>query len=542
MMNQFETSFTPRNDTVNLVRDVVEKAYDSVVSTMGPNGELALIIDVNQPVVTKDGVRVAKALDFNDIRLNSIAKLITSAAIKTDDIVGDGTTTTVMMVRNLFNQFDGEMNFHTARILDELVDETKAYLTDLVKEVTPGDYRFNKMVRTTSNYQDDISETVIKLFKDYNAPNIVLKKGNGNAEDVIETNNRISFSGRYATPQLQFGTIRGMVNVENSLVVVINNDVREIDNSELIKLRDIIVNTQKPVYLFARSFDNQVHDALINLNNIINRTLQTQQQTLFIIPFTVHSPGSLAAETVNDLGKLLNVTPINNLEGMVTEIVEDSLLPPGESFSLDISGIYFDAESSPIVERRANEILERIQRVYEGMNFSEKASYMGKFMLTRISRLLAENVTIIVSGLTEAEITERYYLYEDAIKVAASSVRFGALPGIGWGYNQAAQYLYEKYQHLDTTPSESDRVMWVVVKKFTRALVGQYEHLSGVEYSFTAQNKYFDLVTLEWNDEPADVFDNGSSSIVALEGGWSVVKRLTKLSCILGKSNTSYRG
>ena len=82
--------------------------------------------------------------------------------------------------------------------------------------------------------------------------------------------------------------------------------------------------------------------------------------------------------------------------------------------------------------------------------------------------------------------------------------------------------------------------MWGVVQRFIKAITGQYEYLMNREYRVREENFYFDMVNLVEEKVPTKVFDNGSSAIVALEGGWSVVKRLRKLSCILGKSNTSY--
>lgn len=534
-----DQTYTNRSDTRHLIKEVVQAAYDTVVSTMGPNGEVALIIEVNQPVVTKDGVRVAKALDLNDIRKNSIAKLITSAAIKTDEIVGDGTTTTVMMVKNLFEQFDGEMNFHTSRLIDELVKESKELLESLVQAITPDDERFARMVYTTSNYQHDISDRVVDLFKQFKNPNISLKHGNGNMSDVIDMNHSVYFDGKYATPQLQFGTTRGHAFIEDASVFIVNGDVRVLDSATINALvKHGIQCAGRPLIVFARSFDTQLLDLFVRINAQINKELGTSNNPqLNLIPFTINSPGSLAAETVNDLGKLLNVQVYNELEAITTI---DKLDVSDVAFSIDISSVSFERLDGNIIDDRVKEILDRILPTYEGMNFTEKASYIGKFLFARIARLLAENVTIIVSGMTKAEISERYYLYEDAIRVAQSSIQFGVLPGIGWGYNQVAEILHDKYRDLDTSEDEQDRIKSVVVEKFISVLTAQYEYLSNHEYNLGGTNLYFDLVTLEETEIPTNVFDNGSAAIVAMEGGWSVVKRLCKMSCILGKQNTSY--
>ncbi|MGL4383474.1 MAG: TCP-1/cpn60 chaperonin family protein, partial [Bacilli bacterium] len=125
-------TYTNPTETRNIVEEVLDAAREAVVSTMGPNGKLACIIEINEPIVTKDGVRVAKSLDFNDPRKNSIAKLITSAAIRTDDIVGDGTTTTTLMIHELYNKFSPYNNFLDMKFIDEKIKEVKEFLLSKV--------------------------------------------------------------------------------------------------------------------------------------------------------------------------------------------------------------------------------------------------------------------------------------------------------------------------------------------------------------------------------------------------------------------------
>lgn len=560
-----EQAYTDRDETGKLVQKVVDYAYDSVVSTMGPNGNLAMIIEANQPVVTKDGVRVAKGLDFNDIRMNSIAKLITSAAIKTDDTVGDGTTTTVMMVRNLYKRFGTGLNFYSTKLIDELVAETKALLEDLVMTITPEDEEFSRMIYTTSNYQKDIAERVIAIFKEHNNPNLQLKRGRGNPEDIIEQNHLVKFDGRYPHGSLKPNTHRNATSVKGAPCYVINGYVRNIDTTQTAAICNYVVaqvtsklsalpqeeQTQavtakliaeaKPFVILGRDFEGGVLDAFVQMNQWISAKLGTNDR-LWVVPFTIAGGGTSGTEIVNDLCRVLGIASYSDFSQLMKTDHVDTITG---DVSIDLSGILLDPESEIEEGKTYRDNIDIIMKsalpVYEGMNYTEKASPIGQILFSRISRLRGENVTIWVSGMTDAEISERFYLYEDAVKVAASSIRFGVIPGIGWGYNQAAQKLYAKYSHLTQSTGKRETVTWAIIHDFLKVLVAQYEHLSDEDYDFEGDNRYMDLVTGEVSDRPENVYDNGSAAIVALEGGWSVVKRLGKLSCILGKSNTSYQ-
>ncbi|XP_050340433.1 chaperonin GroEL-like [Bactrocera neohumeralis] len=346
--NFLEQSYTGRAETRNLVDEVVDAAFESVVSTMGPNSELALIIEKNKPVVTKDGVRVAKALDFNEIRKNMIASLITSAAIKTDELVGDGTTTTVFMVNKLYNKFKEHLNFTSTRYLDKLVRLTVEHLRSM----------------------EDIASRVIQLFRDYKTPKIQLRRGMGHPEDVIEVQSDIVFEGRYASPHLQPGTPRGVFTVNNPSVLLLDGQVTSLTsghanailNSLVVKvMRPIerkegespdeperfeeIIEEGSPVIIFGRFFEPDVLNTLIGLNTHVNRLLKNPEnaQKLYIIPFSLNVAGTAGGNVIKDLGRMIGTDIFSNFPD--AETLEWQLKRKVESVNLNMLGVSFDAST-----------------------------------------------------------------------------------------------------------------------------------------------------------------------------------------------------
>lgn len=540
-----EDSYTGKAETSKLIDEVVGCSFESVVSTMGPNSELALIIERNKPVVTKDGVRVAKALDFNEIRKNSIASLITSAAIKTDELVGDGTTTTVFMVHQLYNKFKGNLDFATSRYIDYLVKETKNKLGEMISEVSPIDDKFKRMVYTTSNYQDDIAETVINLFQNYKSPKITLKRGVGHPEDVVDVYKDIVFEGKYASPHLTSGGPRGVYTLDSGYSLLLDNQIMEITEPQLKAFLDLIVGNTKPLFIVARHFETNVLDALISLNTVVNRKLgiPDNAQKLFVIPYTLHVSGTAGGNVFKDLGKMLNTQIYSNFPA--TEAISNLVENVVSNVNLDMKGVSFNTENDTF-KVRADGILNELEPLFEEMTITEKASIFGKLLQNRIGRLRAENITITVSGMTDAEISERYYLYEDACRVAETSLRFGVIPGIGYGFNQVAEMfnkeivipLTNKLNSHDYTNDE--RLKLNVAKDYIEVLTSQYEYLTGEIYRLGEVNEYLDLVRDEVFETPEFVFDNGCAAMSAIESAWSVVKRLNKISVILGRSDKTY--
>lgn len=540
-----EDAYTGKEETAKLIDEVVGCAFESVVSTMGPNSELALIIERNRPVVTKDGVRVAKALDFNEIRKNSIAHLITSAAIKTDELVGDGTTTTVFMVHGLYNKFKGSLDFSTSRHIDKLVKMTRDKLAEMITEVTPNDDKFKRMVYTTSNYQEIIADTVISLLQQYKSPKFTLKRGVGHTEDVVEVYKDIVFEGKYASPHLSPNAPRGNLHIDKATTLLLDNQIADINELQLKALLDLIVTTKMPLLIVSRHFEPNVLDAMISLNTVVNRNfgIPDKEQKLYVIPYALHVAGTAGGNVFKDMGHMFETQIYSNFPDKDT--LSDLAKNVCSNITMDMKGLKFDT-GDKIIKERAEKILSTLEPVFEEMTITEKASILGKLLQNRIGRLRAENITITVSGMTDAEISERYYLYEDACRVAETSLRFGVIPGIGYGFNQVAEMLNneviapltEKFNNH--THTNEDKLKLDVTMDYIDVLVSQYEYLTGEVYKVGAANEYLDLVRDEVSSVPEFVFDNGCAAMSAIESAWSVVKRLNKISVILGRSDRTY--
>lgn len=567
---RLEQAYTDVEETRQIVDEVVEAAYNSVCSTMGPNAKFALVIEINEPIVLRDGVKVTKALDFNEIRRNAVAKTITSAALRTDEQVGDGTTTTVFMVHELYTRFKGLIDFQAVKVLDALVAETKKILLEQVEEVTPKSDKFKRMVYTTTNYQKSIADTVIDLIGKYKTPRFTLKKGTGHMEDHITINDGIVFNGRYIDPlkpQTRNHAFSGKANV-----LIIDGHINTLNSQLLTYISTAVAksidasNSAKPVVIIARHFDNIPLNEIIAINNALQKRLDIATTIPCIIPYALDAAGTSGSNIFKDLGRLLDV-PV--YPSVPTPTTEEPLLDCPVAIDMDMFGIKF-ATTDEVTQQRVATILNELEPMYDGMTITQRASIIGKLLENRIGRLRAENIEILVSGMTDAEITERFYLYEDACRAAETSLRFGVMPGIGYGYNTAALQIEQAYRKWVNVagkdnrqcerclgdnpvgegieylfgiqcPSISHKKLDFIVKEFIAALTAQYRYLTGIEFRFDGDNVYPDLASgKEDINIPSTVFDNGCASICAIEASWSVVRRLGNLSVIMGKSNHSY--
>lgn len=512
-----EQTFTDNVETRKLVDEVVQKAYESICSTLGPDGRFVVINQNNKPKVTKDGVSVAKALDFNEARRNLIADIIKEPSIRTDVEVGDGTTTTVFMMYNLYRVFKDKMSFKDVRFIDKLVKETIEAINELV---IPGDINsdvFRKMLMTTSNYEEEIVDKVLEIYRTHDNPNIKLENCPTLPADQIVETKEIMFPGNYGK-DIFAPAYPGILNIPaktNCPVIIVDGVVTMIVMSKLSG----VLGENKTCVLFARSFEPMALSVIQSINN---------QGVCKLIPYKVEAAGSLGSNIMSEFGQLVGVQPVASFDD-VYELAEIQKATTG--FILTNTGVMFNKEDET-VSAIADKILSELTPRYEKMNTMEKQTPIGLSLFTRISRYRANNVIIKVTGTVPSEATERYYRYEDAMKAAKTGSIYGILPGIGWAYLTVAKQLIERYSNEELTAQQSELVM-----DFASVLTQPYCYLTG---NSIEEPKFFDLVTGEEESIPTSVYDNAAATMTALTGAWSCCKTLAKINNVMGRSMSNY--
>lgn len=515
-----EISFTNQQETRRIIQEVVEHAFESVCSTMGPNGRYVVVNQLNRPKVTKDGVSVAKALDFNESRKNMIASIITEPAIKTDAAVGDGTTTTVFMTYQFYQHFNELLTFKNVRFIDSLVKKTVEIIARYVKLENVNSKEFYNMLMTSSNYEEEIVNKVLEIYSTSKSPNITLQNTPNLPEDEVVYTKEILFDGQFPIDEMN-GNGKLLIQPGGVHLIVVDKNIPMITKDQVNAILD---KTGKiPVVIIARNFNPDAINQIMAYNN--------QLQYVKFIPYSVKAAGSLGTQVISNLCSLFGMTPIFEMDEIRNK---ESLNVNDVPFSLKTNGLEFNKDGDALVHSRSEELLVGLEARYDTLSILDKQTVIGTELFRRIGRLRGNNVTIRVTGTVPSEATERYYRYEDVMKAARTGLEFGVLPGIGYGYLTAAQELSKEMG------KQNDEQFNTLLSLFTKVLVSQYEHLTGHVYESTKTPVYIDLVTGEESETPMNVFDNAAATMTALTGAWSTAKTLGKINNIMGKSNSKY--
>lgn len=536
-----DVPYTNRADTRKIIDEAVKEAFDSICSTMGPNGRQVVINQLNEPVVTKDGVSVAKALDFGENRQNMIAKLIREPSMRVDTEVGDGTTTTVFITTKLYQAFKDSMEFQDVRFVDQLVKVALTALRELIVKVDVDSPEFEMMLMTTSNYEVEIVQKVLELYKNYQAPNIILARNPNLPADSIEEQNDIQYEGGYAHQLFANMSSRPTKEIEwnNVETMVIDGPVELMHESDMAKLSQ---PGGQPVVIFAKSFSVAACQTVANYLTVRNDP-QNNMKCPPVMMYRLNAMGTLGSVTIAEFAEVLGVPVTMDLEDGIKLLRHTEV-----NYVTGQKGVVID-RNQKLAADRADKILERIVPDYEALDQATRQKPLGMNTYTRIGILRGNNVKITVTGQTVSDCNERYYRYEDVMKAAKTAINFGVLPGIGWGYLNAADAVEKQFR----TPELSQRQR-VLLDAFLGVLRSQYEYLTGYKYKElmtpasgfwwfkkpAGKLKFIDLTTGEETSEPEKVYDNAAATCLALEAGWATAKTLGKLSTIQGRSNTNY--
>lgn len=489
-------------ETKDLVKKVVEKVAAAVVATMGPNGRYAVLDHAGNPKTTKDGVSVAKAIKLADRGEDLIAKIMTEASIRTDKECGDGTTTTIFLTREFYNEFREDMDFRTKLRLNQLCDETITRLAEHTEDASVGTYTLNQLALTTSNNDPGIVAQILEIFSTVRGiPEIEYRKGVLDT-DTVEYSEGLEFIGGFASPNFtENGTGRAML-IKEPDCVIFNGSVNRVSLDDFRSLAEHIVtqigeNGPKQLVIMARDFDQEFLDRLQTVNIPLG-------QIPTLVPVRINGAGSAGAGIVADVSVALNGVIDADFNGwkergFSTFKAKDMVVAMGRF------KIFADTEEDrQRIENRVTEIEDQIDQ----MPMIQKHGATANLMRRRISSLIGGHVTVIVGGETESDIEERKDRFVDVGRAVHSAITNGVLPGMGWSLAKVGKELIAAY------PEDP------IVSRFASVLGKQLVHLMSRTID-DPKIEYINLATGETGSHPGwvNVWDAKLATVTALRAG-----------------------
>lgn len=398
----------------------VNKLADCVAVTLGPKGR-NVVIDrgFGEPKVTKDGVTVAKAIEFEDNYENIGAQMVKQVAGKTNDIAGDGTTTATILTRAIFsegckavaagmNPMDIRRGISAA--VDHVVQELKNQTTFISSKE-----EICAVATISANNDAAVGNLIAEAMEKVGREGVITVQDGRTIDDQLDVVEGMRLDRGFISPYFINDMKRSKVEYENAFILLVENKVSTIQ--PIIHLLEaVLLQAKRPLIVIAEDVDG---DALTGL--ILNR-LQGQAKVC-----AVKAPGfgETRKSNLQDLAVLTGGQVISEDMGVKLEEVTIQMLGQVKKISIskDDTIILGGKGSRADVEARCANIRDAITKT--------KSSYELEKFQERLAKLSGGVAIIKVGGASEVEVGEKKDRVDDALNATRAAVEEGIVPGGG---------------------------------------------------------------------------------------------------------------
>lgn len=421
---------------------------NAVASTMGPSGHSVIIdMETGPPLITKDGVTVAKSINLKDKLQSMGAELLKEVASKTNDIAGDGTTTATVLGHAIFTE--GLKMISTGR---SAIDIKKGmdYATDIVikhlKQTSIPLSSREDIVNVgtiSANGDRSIGELLATAIERVGNDGIITVEPAKSVETTLDIVEGMQLDSGYVSPFFITNSERATCELENPYILMTPNKISSIQ--DIIGLLEGVLKTSRPLLIVADDVEGEALHTLI-----VNKT----KGVVKVCAIKAPSYGEHRADILSDIQTLTGGTVFNATTDLTLKKANLNHLGSAKKVIIgrNTTTIISDLDG----ERKAA-LEDRIKALRTSLieDKTLDALHVDKYR-KRLARLSGGVAVIKVGGSTEVEILEKKDRVEDAVNATLAATQEGIVPGGGTALYYAANNLRERIKIIasDLTQDE----------------------------------------------------------------------------------------
>ena len=417
--------------------DGVNKLADVVGSTLGPKGRNVLLHKKGaNPIITKDGVTVAKFVDFEDPFENAGAQLIKQVASQTANIAGDGTTTSTILARAILNASQkyvsaGVSPIELKRGMDKGLEAIVRRLKDISRPIESQE-DIEHIATISANNDRSIGKLISKAVEQAGHDGSVSVDDGKSFETTLDGVEGFHFDSGFFANAFITNQRRGSVEYDDPYVLVTDHKIDKVQ--DILPVLELVAREGKPFIIVAEEVEGQALAALI---------MNTVRGTMKVAAVKAPRYGTERREILNDLALSLGGTFVSRESGK--KLSEVKLIDIGQSKKADILKY-----NTTFIGGNANweKVDETIEDLKGQIKTNENIQDCER-MQERITRLASGVAIIRVGAATEVEMIEKKHRIEDAMEAIKSAQEEGILPGGGVALIRAIQDLQVEVENED---------------------------------------------------------------------------------------------
>ena len=414
----------------------VDQLADTVKITMGPKGRnVVLGKKFGSPLITNDGVTIAKEIELEDPFENMGAQLVKEVSTKTNDVAGDGTTTATLLAQAIISE--GLKNL-AAGANPMVMKKGIAKATATAIEAIKGN---SKPVNGTadiarvgaiSSGDDTIGQLIAEAMEKVSSDGVITVEESKTAETYSEVVEGMQFDRGYVTPYMVTDTEKMEAVLDDPLILIHDKKISNIQ--DLLPLLEQVVKMGKPLLVIAEDVEGEALSTLI-----VNKL----RGTLNVVCVKAPGFGERRKEMLEDIAVLTSGTVVSSDMGYELRDATVAMLGTARQVKVTKENtIIVDGHADPeALKARVAQIRNAIETTtseYEKEKYSE-----------RLAKLAGGVAVIKVGAATEAEMKEKRLRIEDALNATRAAVEEGIVAGGGTAYVNAVAAVNELVGQLE---------------------------------------------------------------------------------------------
>jgi chaperonin GroEL len=387
--------------------------------TLGPKGRNAIIQQpYGAPKITKDGVTVAKSIDFEDKFEDMGAQLIKSVASKTNDVAGDGTTTATVLARAIYSEgckavAAGLNPLDLRRGIQLAVNKVVATLEEISRPITSKE-EVSQVGTISANSDTEIGNLISDAMERVGKEGVITVQDGKTLENELEVVEGMKFDRGFISPYFITDPKTQTCELEDPLILLVEKKVSNL--AQLVPLLESVIKSQSSILIVAEDVESEALAALV-----VNKL----RAGIKVAAVKAPGFGDNRKATMQDLAVLTGGTVVSEEMGMKLEEITPNDLGRCKKVTItknDTVVLGGGGDKDSITER-----CELIRTSIE----TTKSDYEREKLQERLAKLSGGVAVIKVGGASEVEVSEKKDRVVDALNATRAAVEEGIVPGGG---------------------------------------------------------------------------------------------------------------
>ena len=510
-------------------RDGLKKGVDALSNavkvTLGPKGR-NVIIDKSfgAPIITKDGVTVAKEIELKDPVENMGAQMVKEVASKTNDIAGDGTTTATVLAQaivttGLKNVTAGANPMDLKRGIEKAVTAIVKHLHGQSRKVGDSTQKIEQVAAIAANNDNQVGKLIAEAMGKVKKEGVITVEEAKGIETYVDVVEGMQFDRGFISPYFVTDTEKMEAVYESPYILIHDKKISVM--KDLLPILEKVAQTGRPLLIISEDVETE---ALATL--VVNKL----RGGLKVVAVKAPGFGDRRKEMLEDIAILTGGTVISEEKGYKLEDATIEYLGHAEKITVD-------KENTTIVSGKGEKenINGRVAQIKKQIE-TTTSDYDKEKLQERLAKLAGGVAVIYVGAASEVEMKSRKDLFEDALNATRAAIEEGIIPGGGVAYLRAIEAL----DHIETETDDEETGV-AILRRALEEPLRQIVENAGLEgsvvvnkvkqgkgdYGFNARTEVYE------NLYDAGVIDPTKVARVALENAASIAGMLLTTECVI---------